>query len=53
MDNKNTFRFATLVATVGLGVGLLAGGCGDGGSTTPNPLGTTDYKVIFQYNSLA
>ena len=31
MDNKNTFRFATLVATVGLGVGLLAGGCGDGG----------------------
>ena len=53
MDNNNTFRFATLVATVGLGVGLLAGGCGDGGSTTPNPLGTTDYKVIFQYNSLA
>lgn len=53
MDNKNTFRFATLVATVGLGVGLLAGGCGDSGSTIPNSLGTTDYKVIFQYNSLA
>ena len=36
---KNTFRFATCVVTVGLGVGLILSGCGDSGSTTPNPLG--------------
>lgn len=53
MNNSNTFRFATFVAALGLGVGFLVSGCGDSGSTIPNPLGTTDYKVIFQYNSLA
>ncbi len=67
MNNKNTFRFATFAAALGLGVSLLAGGCGDGGSTTPNPLNGGDtptpptpeppisdtYKVTFQYNSLA
>ncbi len=65
--NKNTFRFATFAAALGLGVSLLAGGCGDSGSTTPNPLNGGDtptpptpeppisdtYKVTFQYNSLA
>ena len=66
MIHKNAFRFATYVATLGLGVGLLLSGCGDSGSTTPNPLdgGTPEppapeppisesYKVTFQYNSLA
>ncbi len=65
--NKNTFRFATFAAALGLGVSLLAGGCGNSGSTTPNPLNGGDtptpptpeppisdtYKVTFQYNSLA
>ena len=65
---KNKFNFATLVTTVGLGVGLILSGCGDSGSTTPNSLnggGDTPqpptpeppiietYKVTFQYNSLA
>ena len=67
MKYKNKFNFATLVITVGLGVGLLISGCGDSGSTTPNPLNGSDtptpptpeppisdtYKVTFQYNSLA
>lgn len=38
MKYKNKFDFATLVTTVSLGVGLLISGCGDSGSTTPNPL---------------
>mgnify|MGYP007068182307 FL=1 len=65
---KNKFNFATLVTTIGLGASLLAGGCGDGGSTTPNSLNgggdtpqpptpeppiSDTYKVTFQYNSLA
>lgn len=62
MTYKNTFRFATFAAALGLGVSLLASGCGDGGSTTPNSLNGGDtpeppisdtYKVTFQYNSLA
>ena len=67
MKYKNKFNFATLVITVGLGVGLLISGCGDSGSTTPNSLNGGDtptpptpeppisdtYKVTFQYNSLA
>ena len=67
MQSKNKFNFATLVTTVGLGVGLLISGCGDSGSTTPNSLNGGDtpkpptpeppisdtYKVTFQYNSLA
>ena len=67
MIYKNTFRFAIFAAALGLGMGLLVSGCGDGGSTTPNPLdgGKTPepptpeppisdtYKVTFQYNSLA
>ena len=68
MQYKNTFRFATFAAALSLGASLLAGGCGDGGSTTPNSLnggGDTPqpptpeppiietYKVTFQYNSLA
>ena len=66
MIHKNTFRLATLAATLGLSVGLFVSGCGDSGSTTPNPLGgktpeppapeppiSEPYKVTFQYNSLA
>ena len=68
MKYKNTFRFATFAAALSLGASLLAGGCGDSGSTTPNSLsggGDTPqpptpeppiietYKVTFQYNSLA
>ena len=67
MKYKNTFRFATFAAALSLGASLLAGGCGDGGSTTPNSLNGGDtpqpptpeppisdtYKVTFQYNSLA
>ena len=67
MKYKNKFNFATLVTTVGLGVGLMLSGCGDSGSTTPNSLNGGDtpqpptpeppisdtYKVTFQYNSLA
>lgn len=50
---KNTFRFATFAAAFGLGVGFLVSGCGDSGSTTPNPLNGGTYKVTFQYSSLA
>ena len=67
MQYKNTFRFATFAAALGLGIGLLVSGCGDSGSTTPNSLNGGDtpqpptpeppisdtYKVTFQYNSLA
>ena len=42
MKYKNKFNFATLVTTVSLGVGLLISGCGDSGSTTPNPLNGGD-----------
>ena len=38
MIYKNTFSFAICVVTIGLGMGLLVSGCGDSGSTTPNPL---------------
>lgn len=51
---KNTFCFATLVATASLGLGLMVCGCGDSGSTTPNPLeGDTSAKVVFNYSVLA
>ena len=66
MKHKNIFRLATLAATLGLSAGLFVSGCGDSGSTTPNPLGgktpeppapeppiSEPYKVTFQYNSLA
>ena len=68
MQSKNKFNFATFAAALSLGASLLAGGCGDSGSTTPNSLsggGDTPqpptpeppiietYKVTFQYNSLA
>ena len=51
---KNTFCFATLVATASLGFGLMVCGCGDSGSTAPNPLeGDTSVKVVFNYSVLA
>lgn len=67
MIYKDAFRFAIFVTALGLGMGLLVSGCGDSGSTTPNPLNggktpepptpeppiSDTYKVTFQYNSLA
>lgn len=53
MTNKNTFRFATFAAVASLGLGLMISGCGDGGSTTPNPLNAKFGQVTFNYNVLA
>lgn len=53
MTNKNTFRFATFAAVASLGLGLMISGCGDGGSTTPNPLNARFGQVTFNYNVLA
>ena len=58
--NKNIFGFA-LATAVALGLGVMAYGCGDSGSTIPNPLdGSTPNppivetsKVIFDYNVLS
>ena len=52
---KNTFGFAVLAATASLGLGLVVSGCGDSGSTTPNPLGPqkANGQVIFDYNILS
>ena len=52
--NKNAFGFV-LAAVATLGLGFMVYGCGDGGSTTPNPLGPAKVvpKVIFNYNVLA
>lgn len=52
--NKNTFGFA-LATVATLGLGFMVYGCGDSGSTTPNPLGPAKVvpKVIFNYNVLA
>lgn len=50
---KNAFGFATLAATVSLGLGLMISGCGDSGSTAPNPLSGTYNRVTFDYNVLA
>lgn len=58
---KNAFGFAIGTAVVGLSLGLAIYGCGDSGSTTPNPLdGSTPNppivetsKVIFDYNVLS
>ncbi|MGM9992790.1 MAG: hypothetical protein ACI376_08120 [Candidatus Bruticola sp.] len=52
MTKKNTFRFAAFTAAA-LGLGLLVSGCGDGGSTTPNPLNGRLGTVIYNYNVLA
>lgn len=53
MTNKNTFRFATFAAVASLGLGLMISGCGDSGSTTPNPLNAKFGQVTFNYNVLA
>lgn len=53
MTNKNTFRFATFAAVASLGLGLMVSGCGDSGSTTPNPLNAKYGQVTFNYNVLA
>ena len=53
MTNKNTFRFATFAAVASLGLGLMISGCGDSGSTTPNPLNAKYGQVTFNYNVLA
>ena len=55
MLNKNTFSFTTFAAVASLGVGLFVSGCGDSGSTSPNPLTpeTKTYKATFNYNVLA
>ena len=52
---KNTVGFAVLAATASLGLGLVVSGCGDSGSTTPNPLGPqkANGQVIFDYNILS
>ncbi|MGM9998931.1 MAG: hypothetical protein ACI38Q_06015 [Candidatus Bruticola sp.] len=52
MTKKNTFRFAAFTAAA-LGLGLLVSGCGDGGSTEPNPLNGNIGRVIYNYNVLA
>lgn len=52
MISKNTFGFA-LAAAATLGLGFMVYGCGDSGSTTPNPLGKESPKVIFDYHVLA
>ena len=55
MASKNTFRFAAFAAVASLGLGLFVSGCGDSGSTSPNPLtpAIKTYKAIFNYNVLA
>ncbi len=50
---KNTFGFAIGAAVVGLSLGLAVYGCGDSGSTTPNPLDESLNKVVFNYSVLA
>lgn len=52
---KNTFGFAIGAAVVGLSLGLAIYGCGDSGSTTPNPLGPqkVNGQVVFDYNILS
>lgn len=52
---KNTFGFVICAAVAGLGLGLAMYGCGDSGSTTPNPLGPqkVNGQVIFDYNVLS
>ncbi|MGM9998933.1 MAG: hypothetical protein ACI38Q_06025 [Candidatus Bruticola sp.] len=52
MTKKNTFRFAAFTAAA-LGLGLLVSGCGDGGSTNPNPLNGDIGRIIYNYNVLA
>lgn len=52
---KNTFGFAIGAAVVGLSLGLAIYGCGDSGSTAPNPLGPQKIngQVVFDYNILS
>ena len=52
--NKNAFGLALAVAAT-LGLGFMVYGCGDSGSTTPNPLepAKVNPKVIFDYHVLA
>ena len=43
-----------MAAAATLGLGFMVYGCGDSGSTTPNPLeGDTSSKVVFNYSVLA
>ena len=51
---KNSFGLAIFATTASLGLGLMLSGCGDSGSTAPNPLeGDTSAKVVFNYSVLA
>ncbi len=51
---KNSFGLAIFAATASLGLGFMLSGCGDSGSTAPNPLeGDTSSKVVFNYSVLA
>ena len=51
---KNSFGLAIFATTASLGLGLMVSGCGDSGSTAPNPLeGDTSAKVVFNYSVLA
>ena len=42
-----------MAAAATLGLGFMVYGCGDSGSTVPNPLGKDSAKVIFNYNVLS
>ena len=50
---RNNFGFTALAAVASLGLSLAISGCGDSGSTAPNPLDGNYSKVIFNYNVLA
>ena len=42
MTKRKMSRFATFAAIIGLGLGLVFAGCGDGGSTNPFWFPTTE-----------
>ena len=51
---KNSFGLAIFATTASFSLGLMLSGCGDSGSTAPNPLeGDTSAKVVFNYSVLA
>lgn len=50
---RNNFGFTALAAVASLGLSLAISGCGDSGSTAPNPLDGTYSKVVFNYSVLA
>ncbi|MGM9998932.1 MAG: hypothetical protein ACI38Q_06020 [Candidatus Bruticola sp.] len=52
MIRKKAFCFAAFTAAA-LSLGVLASGCGDGGSIDPNPLNGDNNRVIYNYNVLA